>query len=612
MNSAYKRTPVQFGKYLLLDRINIGGMAEVWRAKTKGPAGDDQLVAVKRILPNISEDDEFIEMFIDEAKITVQLTHTNICAITELGCLSNTYFIAMEYIAGKDLRAVFEQGKKSTTRLPVDLVCYVMAKVCEGLDYAHHKVDPFGAKMNIVHRDVSPQNVLISFDGDVKVIDFGIAKAAGRASRTQAGILKGKFGYMSPEQVNGEEIDHRADVFAAGVCLYELLTGERLFVGETDYQVLEKVRSGEVRRPSNVNPLVPPELDAVVLKALERKQDTRYANAGDIAEALMRHLVSLPKMFTKQNLADFMRKEFAEDVEQEKQRLLEYAQLVSNPPVATPEMTGPMEPLSADPGATAMMPSPLAPPVPAPRVPSLPDAAKVGGRRPSAGVSPVTIPLPGPPPQTLGEWEVKTQMLPSQNPAAAGSPDATQVGDGDVGPTRINPAQKSVPVDRDTDPQHQALKAPISAPVPTDLAAQVRATGELSLPDRPTAPSQSGNRLVPAYWQSVAIGALAACAVLLVTLVAVVQKRNTPSEGLLYLEVPAGLEGKVRVSIDGKELKEPDGTLLRTWPQLISVPKGTVRVKMTADGYAELSEIVEVRGGREYTRLSKSLGAKAP
>ena len=223
--------PVPFGKYYLLERINVGGMAEVFKAKAFGVEGFERLVAVKRILPNIAEDEEFITMFIDEAKIAVQLQHANIAQIFDLGKVEDSYFIALEYVYGKDLRAIFDHLRKVSDRMPTAQVCYVMMQVCEGLDYAHNKRDAQGRDLNLVHRDVSPQNVLVGYEGEIKLVDFGIAKAAGKASKTQAGILKGKFGYMSPEQVRGLPVDRRSDVFAVGICLYELLTGERLFVG---------------------------------------------------------------------------------------------------------------------------------------------------------------------------------------------------------------------------------------------------------------------------------------------------------------------------------------------------------------------------------------------
>jgi serine/threonine protein kinase len=195
--------PTPFGKYYLLERINVGGMAEVFKAKVMGVEGFERIVALKRILPHIAEDEEFITMFIDEAKIAVQLQHANIAQIFDLGKVDEAYFIALEYVHGRDLRGIFDDLHRHTQTMPLPQVCFVIMQVCEGLDYAHNKRDAQGRALNLVHRDISPQNVLIGYEGEVKLIDFGIAKAAGKASKTQAGILKGKFGYMSPEQVRG-------------------------------------------------------------------------------------------------------------------------------------------------------------------------------------------------------------------------------------------------------------------------------------------------------------------------------------------------------------------------------------------------------------------------
>ncbi|RMG15993.1 MAG: serine/threonine protein kinase, partial [Deltaproteobacteria bacterium] len=312
------KQPTPFGKYLLLERVNVGGMAEVHKAKTVGVEGFEKLVAVKKILPNIAEDDEFITMFIDEAKISVQLTHSNIAQIYDLGKIGDSYFIAMEYISGKDLRAIFDRMRKRGEVLPIPMSCYIMSKVCEGLDYAHRKKDAAGRDLNIVHRDISPQNILVSFEGEVKLIDFGIAKAANKASRTQAGILKGKFGYMSPEQVRGLPLDRRSDVFACGVVLYELLTGERLFVGESDFSTLEKVRNVDVVPPSTYNRRIPERLEQIVMKALAKDVDDRYQWCSELQEDLQRFLITNDAIFSRKDLANFMKSAFTEDVEREK------------------------------------------------------------------------------------------------------------------------------------------------------------------------------------------------------------------------------------------------------------------------------------------------------
>lgn len=315
------RRPTPFGKYYLLDRVNVGGMAEVFRAKATGVEGFEKLVAIKRILPNIAEDDEFITMFIDEAKISVQLSHANIAQIYDLGKIDESYFIAMEFIAGKDLRTIFERSRKRGEILPISMSCYGIARVCEGLDYAHRKKDQQGRDLHIVHRDVSPQNILISYEGEVKLIDFGIAKAANKASKTQAGILKGKFGYMSPEQVRGLPIDRRSDVFAVGIVLYEMLTGERLFVGESDFSTLEKVRNVEIMPPTTYNRRIPDELEAIVLKALAREPEERYQSAGEVQEDLSRLLASGGHIFSRRDLAQYMKGCFNDDMAREEQAL---------------------------------------------------------------------------------------------------------------------------------------------------------------------------------------------------------------------------------------------------------------------------------------------------
>ena len=331
MSTPPKKQPIPFGKYLLLDRINIGGMAEVWRGKQFGASGFERLVAIKRILPNIAEDEEFISMFIDEAKISVQLTHANIAQIYDLGQILSSYFIAMEYIPGKDMRAIFERCRKTREPAPIPLTCYVVSKLCEGLDYAHRKKDGMGRDMNIVHRDISPQNVLISYEGEVKVIDFGIAKAAGKATKTQAGILKGKFGYMSPEQIRGLPLDRRSDIFAIGVCLYEMLTGERLFVGDSDFSVLEKVRKADVLPPSTYNRRIPETLEKIVLKALAKDVDERYQYASELADDLQRFIITPDSVFGRKDLMQYMKSTFAEEVEREKVRIQEYADIQPPP-----------------------------------------------------------------------------------------------------------------------------------------------------------------------------------------------------------------------------------------------------------------------------------------
>ncbi|HEX3760296.1 MAG TPA: serine/threonine-protein kinase [Kofleriaceae bacterium] len=344
------KKPTPFGKYYLLERISIGGMAEVFRAKAFGVEGFERLVAVKRILPNIAEDKEFIRMFIEEAKLSVQLNHANIAQIFDLGVVEGSYYIALEHVHGRDLRVLFERCRQLGEAMPIAQACFVAMKVCEGLDYAHNKRDQAGRELALVHRDVSPQNILVSFEGEVKLIDFGIAKAAGIGANIQAPILKGKFGYMSPEQVRGVEIDRRSDVFSCGIVLYELLTGERLFVGESDFDTLEKVRNVEILPPSTYNRRIPDELERIVLKALSKDAEERYPNAIDLHDELQAFVYTAGEFYSRKDLAAWMKKTFGKEIEDETAKLESYRQLKPPPPSAalSPPASSPASPAPAE------------------------------------------------------------------------------------------------------------------------------------------------------------------------------------------------------------------------------------------------------------------------
>jgi len=360
------KKPTPFGKYYLLERINVGGMAEVFRAKAFGVEGFERLVAVKRILPNIAEDKEFIRMFIEEAKLSVQLNHANIAQIFDLGVVDGSYYIALEHVHGRDLRAMFDRCRQLGEPMPVSQACFVVMKVCEGLDYAHNKRDQAGRELHLVHRDVSPQNVLVSFEGEVKLIDFGIAKAAGKGSKTQAGILKGKFGYMSPEQVRGIPVDRRSDVFSCGIVLYELLTGERLFVGESDFSTLEKVRNVEILPPSTYNRRIPDELERIVLKALAKDPEDRYQNSIDLHDELQAFVYTAGEFYSRKDLAAWMKKTFGREIEEETAKLESYRQLKAPIPDVPPRAPAGSRPptAAASPKARSSGPVKVVPPPP--------------------------------------------------------------------------------------------------------------------------------------------------------------------------------------------------------------------------------------------------------
>jgi TonB family protein len=297
---------IRFGQYVLIEKIATGGMAEVWKARMRGVEGFQKIVAIKKILPHLSDNQEFVDMFIDEAKFAAQLNHNNIIHIYDLGKIAGSYYIAMEYVDGGDLKSIIALGESSGQRLTVELALFIASKIASALDYAHRKRDFDEKEMGLVHRDVSPQNVLVSHDGDIKLCDFGIAKAASKASHTHIGALKGKLQYMSPEQAWGKPIDRRSDVFALGAVLYEMLTGSRLFGGDSEISILEQVREARVPPPSEINDEVPPEVDRIVRKALEKDAGARYQTAGEMAREIDAVLYTFRPTPTSADLAIHM------------------------------------------------------------------------------------------------------------------------------------------------------------------------------------------------------------------------------------------------------------------------------------------------------------------
>ncbi|HNZ52948.1 MAG TPA: serine/threonine-protein kinase [bacterium] len=326
-NKTDYKLPRLFGKYYLLELINVGGMAEVFKAKMFGVEGFEKIVAIKKILPEVAEDAEFIKMFIDEAKIAVRLQHPNIVQILELGKIDDSYFIAMELVNGKDLKTIRKRLKRVELLMPVEQSAYIISQVCDGLDYAHRKTDDKMNSLNIVHRDISPQNMIVSYEGTVKLIDFGIAKAKSKSTKTQAGMLKGKFSYMSPEQVSGQPIDRRSDIFSLGVVFFEMLTGKRLFLGKNDVETLEKIRKADVPPPSVFNSNVPPELDRIVLKALSKDREERYQWASEFSEDLKKFSFTTGNSFSRQDMMNFMSEFFADELEEETAKLEEYQKI---------------------------------------------------------------------------------------------------------------------------------------------------------------------------------------------------------------------------------------------------------------------------------------------
>ena len=233
-------------RYRVVEKLESGGMAEVFRAESEGLQGFRKQVAIKRVLPHLSEKKKFIAMFLDEARLSAQLSHSNCVQVFDIGVGDNAFFIVMEYVDGANLKGIAESVKKQGKDFPVPAAAWVAHEICKGLSYAHELTDPNGMPMNLVHRDMSPPNVLITKYGEVKIVDFGLAKASSQLEKSEPGIIKGKFSYLSPEAALGQEVDKRTDIFAVGIILWELLAGQRLFLGDTDFQTVKKVQVASV------------------------------------------------------------------------------------------------------------------------------------------------------------------------------------------------------------------------------------------------------------------------------------------------------------------------------------------------------------------------------
>jgi serine/threonine-protein kinase len=280
------QTQGQQQRYRVIDRLAAGGMAEVFRAESAGIEGFKKKVAIKRVLPHLSEKQKFIKMFLDEARLSAHLCHSNVVQVFDIGMGDKAYFIVMEFVDGADLKAIIETRRKLNRDFPLEEAVYIATKMCEGLAYAHELTDNDSNPLGIVHRDMSPPNVLITKFGEVKIADFGLAKASNQLEKSEPGIIKGKFSYLSPEAALGQEVDLRTDIFAVGIILWEMLAGRKLFLGESDFQTVKLVQAANVTPASHYNPRVPPELDRVIAKALAKDPSDRYLRTRDLAKDL--------------------------------------------------------------------------------------------------------------------------------------------------------------------------------------------------------------------------------------------------------------------------------------------------------------------------------------
>ncbi|MCB9527234.1 MAG: protein kinase [Myxococcales bacterium] len=574
--------PVPFGKYILLERISVGGMAEVFKAKTFGVEGFTRAVAIKRILPHLAEDPRFVEMFINEAKVAVQLNHANIAQVYELGRCDDDHYIAMEYISGKDLLSLAQYVKRTGDRLPVHLAAYIGSRVAEGLGYAHRKTGPDGRPLGIIHRDISPQNVLIAYEGAVKLIDFGIAKAAIHSShQTQAGVLKGKFGYMSPEQIAGKPLDQRSDIFALGTVLHEMLTGERLFAGDNDFLTLEKVRAAKADAPSRANPDVPPPLDNIVMRALAREPGDRYQAASQFADDLARFLHMSGAGMSAKALKDWMRTRFAGEIADEEAKDEHFARLVLTAEGDLLEEQQPEEDATAlwDPLSEDMLPEGMHF-----------EAEEQKPRYVSIARRPFDAP---PPPQPPAYVEDESMTVPS--PVTGPLPDFDDTG----GVTLPSPVSDPPP------PPYPAAPPAMPEVGPPSFAGPY--AGQPEVYDDPTEWARPPS-MVPTTTALPARGStrrdlIRVAATLLVAGaggigVYQLMTRGESTAGLVRLTLHITPPDSLRATIDGRPI-DGDQSPLRPPP----LPPGAYTVVVERDGYGPQTRRVELIAGKDHDQV---------
>ena len=323
--------PIRFGKYLLLERIATGGVAQLYLGKITGAEGFEKPVAIKMILPHLSGENELVTAFIHEAKLAALLSHPNIVQIYDFGLMENSYFIAMEYLFGKDLRHILQKAKENGVPLSVEQALFIASRICAGLDYAHKMTDFQGNPLHIIHRDISPQNILVTYQGEVKIVDFGIAKAASQSNVTSNGAIKGKVAYMSPEQASGDKIDHRSDIFSTGILLYEMIVGKRMFTGDT-MEILDKVRRGAFEPVESAGKDLPPKLYAILNKALARDKERRYRSSGEMQTEIEECMFELSMRPSARGIADYMKSQFGKEMEVEGERICNEPTAVSVEP----------------------------------------------------------------------------------------------------------------------------------------------------------------------------------------------------------------------------------------------------------------------------------------
>ncbi len=464
------------GRYRVVDEIGIGGMASVHLARMDGPGGFQRWAAIKKIHSHLIEDDSFIQMFLDEAQVAARISHPNVAQVFDLGKTEDTYWIAMEYLHGEPLREVMRRTEEVGTAMPPEIACKVIADAAEGLHAAHDLTGKNGEQLNLVHRDVTPHNLFVTYDGITKVLDFGIAKFASRAAHTKAGTLKGKLAYMSPEQVHGETLDRRTDVFALGVVLWELTTGRRLFRMESDLDTLAKVQECDVPRPSALIRGYPIDLEKIVMKALAKNRNDRFKTAKEFSRSLQQLLMRRGLFIASDEVAQYVGALFQDRMKKRDEHLKwasEVTQTVNvdgSPPLAAVPKSTARERESSDVqnrGASAK-------PLPAAGLPAAPKAVDVGsGRSSHAGYQSAPPPAAPPRPQAA-------QPLPPRPASVAQPPQAQIMHD-------VHPADADGPtIQADVDEQLAPESGPGEEP-PTMMAPPARASQAQAQPAAPVA-----------------------------------------------------------------------------------------------------------------------------
>ncbi|MCU0699963.1 MAG: protein kinase [Myxococcaceae bacterium] len=436
--------PQRFGRYTLLRPLSTGGMGEIFLARLEGAQGFEKLCVIKKILPHLAKDTDFVERFVDEARILVKLSHGNIAQVLDMGLHDGAPYIALEFVDGKDLRRVVARARERSLQLPVSFSLYVVTRLLDALAYAHRKKGDDGKELNLVHRDISPQNILISYEGEVKVIDFGLAKSTLSATRTHPSIVLGKFLYMSPEQARHQKVDRRSDLYAVGLCLYELVAGQGPFDGVNPGELMAVVANPKVAPLAQVEPLCPPQLSEVVMKALAPDPTQRFQTAEELRGRLLSILLELDPAAGPETATRFMTEAFASEYQSERKMLADLqaqARSLSDEPAEPEEETMQPGPAKATREVPTSLPALTLDAMPVAPAPAAPPAPTAPGATPEALSFQPTRKAPAP----LGGKPVapESSTMPSIVVSSRTLPEA-RASKG-LAPMKSDPARKAAP-----------------------------------------------------------------------------------------------------------------------------------------------------------------------